>query len=77
MDRPGNGRERDEFESLDDGRCCQDRVPDRERAAALCDVGLEGLVFRGADGRENSLGMSSRPGRGSVPIAASTKDGLG
>jgi hypothetical protein len=60
---PENGRGRDEFESLDDGRCCQERVPDRESAVALFCPGLVGLVLRGAAGigRDSSLPKRSRP----------------
>lgn len=63
VESPENGRGRDEFESLDDGRCCQDRVPDRESVVALFCPDLVGLVLRGAAGigRDSSLTKGSRP----------------
>ena len=52
------GRLRGLFEPLDDGRCCQDSVPERERAVAVVFMGEEDLV--GDNGR--GLGVLSEIG---------------
>jgi hypothetical protein len=75
---PEIGRDLDEVESLDDGRCCQERVPDRESAVALVCIGLVGLVLRGAgSGRDSSLLTWFRAAGVPGSIESSLKCGFG
>jgi hypothetical protein len=56
VEGPEVGRDLEEFESLDDGRCCQERVPDREIAGTVCCMDFVGLAVRDTDsGRDGSL----------------------
>ena len=55
--RPERGRGRDEAESLEDGRCCHESVPERESDAGLLLVGVvvaEPLEGEGGSGRGRS-----------------------
>jgi hypothetical protein len=58
VDKPDSGRFLEEFESLEDGLCCHDNVPERKRAVALLS-GLEALVGVGGRGLEGSLASST------------------
>ena len=60
-DKPDSGRFLEEFESLEDGLCCHDNVPERKRAVALIGAdlgGLEALVGVGGRGLEGSPASS-------------------
>ena len=64
VESPLNGRFRDEFESLEEGLCCHDKVPDRERAVALlCDpfTGSADFSGEGGSGRDGDRASPTPP----------------
>jgi hypothetical protein len=78
VEGPEIGRDLEELESREDGRCCQERVPAREIAGAALWTDFVGLAVR-STGSEygGSLITWSRAGGGSWSIEASSKGGFG
>jgi hypothetical protein len=68
--RPDRGRDREEFESLEDGRCCQERVPLRDKVVGF-GAGMNASGPLGGVGR----GREALTAAAGVGLSARSRDG--